>query len=289
MGHPTEGSLQAYLDGETDGLEKESVRAHLSRCEPCRSMAEAQEEASAQVSRALLPLDREPSLPLEEARRLLYARRGSPGGVQSVRERAVGGRARHSSLNGIPLPLPGGRRILPLPWAASIALLLTAGAVSALPGSPVREWLVRGWEAVAGSGSRPAGAESGVPVDPETVTAPEPGTPAEIGASIPAGDEGVELWITGLPAGADLRVVWVDGNMAGIFAGEGTRFRTEPGRLDAEAPPGAVRVEIPRDLGRVVVGVDGRVLVRVSGDDVDILGPIQRRTPMEVLLRPGGP
>jgi hypothetical protein len=111
---------------------------------------------------------------------------------------------------------------------------------------------------------------------------------AEIGASILAGEEGVELWIRGLPAGADLRVVWVDGNMAGIFAGEGTRFRTEPGRLEAEAPPGAVRVEIPRSLSRVVVGVDGRVLVRVSGDEVDILGPIQRRTPMEVLLRPGG-
>jgi hypothetical protein len=288
MGHPSEGTLQAHLDGETGGLEKESIRAHLRGCEACRSRAGIQEEASAQVSEALLLLDRELSMSPEEARRLVYARRRSFSGSHSGQGRAADGRARHSSRNGIPLPLPGGRRILPLPWAASIALLLTAGAASALPGSPVREWLAQGWEAVSGSGPGPADAGSGMPVDLETVTAPEPVDRAEIGASILADNQGVELWISGLPAGADLRVVWVDGNMAGIFAGEGTRFRTEPGRLEAEAPPGAVRVEIPRSLRRVVVGVDGRVLVRVSGDEVDILGPIQRRTPMEVLLRPGG-
>jgi hypothetical protein len=288
MGHPSEGTLQDYLDGETGGLEKESIRAHLRGCEACRSRAGVQEEASAQVSKALLLLNRELSLSPEEARHLVYARRRGFGGDRSGQERAAVDHAHRSSRDGITLPLSGGRRTLSLPWAASIALLLTAGAASALPGSPVRGWLVQGWDAVAGSGSGPAGEGFGVPLDPEALPTPEPVERAEIGASILAGEEGVELWIRGLPAGADLRVVWVDGNMAGIFAGEGTRFRTEPGRLEAEAPPGAVRVEIPRTLGRVVVGVDGRVLVRVSGDEVDILGPIQRRTPMEVLLRPGG-
>jgi hypothetical protein len=288
MGHPSEGTLQAYLDGETDGLEKESIRAHLGRCETCRSMAEAQEEASGRVTRALLLLDREPAASPEEALRLVHGRQGVAGAPPTWRQPAVEGPSHPSPGGGLSRPRFGGWRTLPLPWAASIALLLTAGAASALPGSPVRGWLLQGWEALVGSHSQVLDAETGTAVHSEAVVTPEASDPVETGASILAGDEGVELWIRGLPPGADLRVVWVDGNMAGIFAGEGTRFRTEPGRLEAEAPPGTVRVEIPRSLSRVVVGVDGKVLVRVSGDEVDILGPIQRRTPMEVVLRPGG-
>jgi hypothetical protein len=177
---------------------------------------------------------------------------------------------------------------MPLPWAASVALLLTAGAASALPGSPVRDWLAQGWSAVTGTGSRATEPPRVAPAVEEATAAPEPAVLEEIGASILAGEEGVELWIRGLPAGADLRVVWVEGDMAGIFAGEGTRFRTEAGRVEAQAPPGAVRVEIPRSLGSVVLGVDGIVVLRVSGGEVDTFAPVQRRTPMEILFRPGG-
>lgn len=178
---------------------------------------------------------------------------------------------------------------VPLPWAASIALLVTAGAASALPGSPVREWVTQGWGALTGSGDAPVGLESVEPAAEELPAAPATADPAETGASILAGEEGVELWILGLQGGADLRVVRVDGNMAGIFAGEGTRFRTEEGRLEAEAPPGAVRVEIPRSLEDAVVGVNGTVLLRLSGGKMEIFGPVQRRTPMEILFRPDSP
>ena len=284
MEHPSEGALQAYLDGEMAGVQRASLEAHLRTCPACRSTAEAQERASTQVARALSLLDREPSLGPEGVRSRVHARLkegtrsgtgaagGGPGGSKGARD---------------PLPFLASSRSIPLPWAASIALLLTAGAASALPGSPVREWLARGWEGLAGGGSPVMETEIMTPPPEEAPTPPPPEDAAETGASILAGAEGVELWIRGLPAGAELRVVWVDGNMAGIFAGEGTRFRTETGRVEAEAPPGHVRVEIPRSLGSVVVGVNGTMLLRVSGGEMDIFAPVQRRTPMELLFRPG--
>jgi hypothetical protein len=286
MGHPSEGELQAHLDGEMVGVERDSLQAHLRVCPVCRSTAEAQERASTRVALGLSLLDREPSLAPEEARNRVHARLRVGNGVGSGMETARRRPGHRLSRSGISIPFLASGRSVPLPWAASIALLLTAGAVSALPGSPVREWLVQKWGGLTEAGSPAAEVETTAAPGEEDPTAPAAVDPGEIGASILADDGGVELWIRGLPAGADIRVVWIDGNMAGIFAGEGTRFRTEAGRVEAEAPPGPVRVEIPRSLGSVVVGVDGTVLLRMSGGEVDVLGPVQHRTPLEILFRP---
>ncbi len=295
MGHPSEGELRAFLDGEMAGEERSFLRAHLQSCGPCRSMAEAQEKTSRQVARALSLLDQEPALDVGEARLRVHARTTGGAGSRvyegggSSTDSVGPGRARSNRRARIRLPFLRSEHGVPLPWAASIALLVTAGAASALPGSPVREWVAQGWGALTGSGDAAVGLESVEPAAEEAPTAPATADPAETGASILAGEEGVELWILGLPAGADLRVVRVDGNMAGIFAGEGTRFRTEEGRLEAEAPPGAVRVEIPRSLENAVVGVNGTVLLRLAGGKMEIFGPVQRRTPMEILFRPDSP
>lgn len=289
MGHPSEGALRAFLDGELQETEEAPVRAHLQGCETCRGVVAAQQEASRRVGQALLLLDRDPGPAEAEARRRLRGYVAGPTGIPAEVPAGVPERARRpvSRWGRIPLPFPGTERGIPLPWAASIALLLTAGAASALPGSPFRQWAAEGWRAVTGSGSRGMGVEAVAPSAEEARDASAGSDPAETGASILAGEGGVELWIRGLPAGADVHVVWVDGDMAGIFAGEGTRYRTEAGRVEAESPPGAVRVELPRGLPHAVVGVDGTVLLRSSGGQVDIPGPVQRRTPMEIVFRPG--
>ena len=255
MGHPDNGQILALLDGEVHGAEAEALRAHMASCPECETRLRGVEEASERATQALGALDGEaPDLPKAMSR--VQARK-SAGATT---------------------------RLISLPRAASIALLLTAAAASALPGSPVRRWVAQGWQALDGSDpvTSPQEDRGGTGGDEDALT-PGAGL-AETGASIPASTQGVEIWIHDLPAEADLRVIWIEGDEAWIYAGEGTRFNRVGGRLEAFGPPGAVRVELPRNLRQVVVGLDGSVLLRKSGDDVEILAPIQERTPTEILF-----
>jgi len=251
--------IRAFLDEEAPG-KRESIRTHLATCTDCRELAEGQARAVERVSDALSLLDVEP--PLERAR-LRVVKRGP------ARSR----------------PFPTLRRYLPR--AASFLVLLTAGTAAALPGSPVREWIARGWDAVTGSG----GAESTSTTSLEEAPVPEPatsGAPPNVGATLAATTEGVELRVSGLSETASLRVVLVEGDRAGIFAGEGTRFRSETRRLEAFDPPGDVRVEIPRDATTVTVTVNGEVYLEKTKEGLELLGPVRTRTPTEVRFGPSG-
>jgi len=270
MGHPDNGLIQALLDGEVQGPELDDIQAHLTGCQGCRTSLETLKEASHRTAEALVLLDAEP--PLEEARSRIEAH----GRLRTQTRRRSGFRL-------FP-PIP-----FSLPRAASIALLLTGGAVAVLPGSPVRRWMTEGWQALAGSLQDPIeeGGLQEAPGGPETAP-PEAGLP-ETGASISALGGKVEIWIHDLPSDAELRILWTDGAEAWVYAGEGTRFNGVAGRLDAFSPPGAVRLEIPRSLGSVVVGLEGSLLLRKSGGEVEILAPVQERTPSEILFEsPGG-
>lgn len=260
MGHPDSGLLQALVDGELGQEELDGLRSHAEACPKCRSELEALEGASAATGAALEILDVEPDL-------------------AATRLRVLDRRGRRSSRR----PLFGSWT---LPRAASIALLLTGATVSALPGSPVRRWIVQGWQAItqpSDTGLSVSTPET-VPDDPTTLS---PGQDAaQSGAGIALSDEGVEIWIHGLSSQADLRVQWTDGEEAWVYAGEGTRFTSTDGRLEAFDPPGLVRVEIPLRASRVVLGLDGSVLLRKSGGELEILGPVRERTPSEIRFRP---
>jgi len=269
MGHPDNGLIQTLLDGEVEGTEAEDLRVHLESCPECRAGVEALEEASRETARALLLVDTEPRLEEAKNRVQSHDRFRAPDHRRSGARRSFG-----SSLS--------------LPKAASIALLLMGAAVTALPGSPVRRWMAQGWEALTESSRTGSGQDNpqGTSGDPSSLSL-EAGVP-ETGASIPALSQEVEIWIHDLPGEAELRVLWIDGEEAWVYAGEGTRFNRVDGRLEAFSPPGAVRVEIPRDLRRVVVRLDGKVLLRKSGGEVEIFGPVQQRTPSEILFEAPG-
>jgi hypothetical protein len=261
MGHPDFGLIQALLDGEMGGADADALRAHLKSCAECGTGAEALKEASRMTTGALLLVDTEPRF--EDARSRVLAK-------SRQRERKRPATAAFS---------------ISLPRAASIALLLTAAAVTALPGSPVRRWIGQGWRVLtefARTESEPQETGGGVG-DPRALPS-EAGIP-ETGASIPASAQGVEIWIHDLPREAELRVVWIDGDESWIYAGEGTRFNLEAGRLEAFSPPGAVRVEIPRDLERVTLRLNGSILLRKTGGEVETVGPVQQRTPSEIIFR----
>ncbi len=256
MVHPDEGLIRTFLDGEMEEPQERALQEHLNACAACRGDLDAQEQAWKEASKALRVLNHEPDL--AEARARLQARL----------ER-------------------GHRSWLSLSRAASIAVLLTAAVASALPGSPVQRWIMDGWRTLTGPGT-PSIQPSGPPLEAgERAGLPAPSPAREIGASVPVGAGSLEIWIHHLPPDATLRVEWVEGDQVGIFAGEGTRFSTGEGRLEAFSPPGSVRVELPRSLTRALVGVDGEVLLRKSGPEVDISGSVQGRTPSEIVFHPG--
>ena len=257
MEHPDNGLIQALLDEEVVGTEADTLRAHLAGCGQCRATAVSLEEASREADRALMLVDTDPRL--QRSRRRVLAKQHA--GYRRI--------SRHS---------------ISLAKAASIALLLTGAAVSALPGSPVRRWIVEGWWALTGPAENgPVGEDTGEGGATPEALLPEGGI-LETGASIPSSTQEVELWIHDLAPVAELRIVWTDGEEAWIYAGEGTRFNLSGSRLEAFSPPGAVRVEIPRSLQKVVVGLNGNVLLRKSGGEVEIMGPVQERTPSEIIF-----
>ena len=257
MGHPDKGLIQALLDGEVPGTEAGSLRSHIDGCPECRAGAEALEGASRVLTGALLLVDTEADF--VEARGRFLAR---------VRP-------------------PSRRPFWPsisLARAASITLLLTGAAVTSLPGSPVRRWMAQGWEALTGFvQTAPGHQDPAAPGPDQAAPSEEAGIP-ETGAGIPTSTQGTEVWIYGLPAEAELRVVWTDGDEAWVYSGEGTRFNRVGSRLEAHSPPGTVRVEIPRKLEQVVVGLNGSVLLRKSGGEVEILGTVRRRSSSEVVF-----
>jgi hypothetical protein len=256
MAHPDKGLFQAFFDRELSGTESDGLRAHLEECQDCRRDLDSLELVSRQVEEALSALDVEP--PLAEARSRLLSRRVAP------RRR------------------PFLAASLTLPRAASIALLLTGAVVTALPGSPVRRWMRQGWSAITGSVQEETSPTTPVETPLETETTPLEGIPQESGVSVPALEGGVEIWIRDLAPEADLRVLWTDGDEAWVYAGEGTRFNRAEGRLEASGPPGAIRVEIPRTLRHVVLGLNGTVLLRKTGEELEITGPVQERSPSEI-------
>jgi len=259
MAHPDEGTIRAFLDGEAGG-DGPALRAHLAECSRCAAVAAEQEETLSVLSDGLSLLDVPPA----------------PARVRSrLRDLDQETGKRHRLLPG-----PGS-----LPKAASVAVFLTVGAAAALPGSPVRDWFRAGWDALLTTGS--SGPEA-------TLSAPPPVAPdvtatgdlEMVGASLPLKDRAVTVRIHGREDGAGIRVLLVDDAQVGVFARMGTRFRTETGLIEAQAAPGPVTVEIPRDAGQVEVFVDGVLFLRQQGGETTVLGPVTSRAPHEILFGP---
>ena len=256
MEHPNDGMIRALLDGEAL-KDQERLEAHLVECPRCAEVASAQSSRLQAVTEALAVFDKDP--PLEMARaRLLRREREILRGWSRVRRN--------------------------LPRAASFAVLITAGAAAALPGSPVRDWLVGGWESLT-SGGDPSPAS--LPGEEEAPGGGEISGGAEtVGATLRAVEGRIELHVRDLPSEASVTILLVPGDQAGIFAEEGTRFRSERGRLEAVAPPGDVTVEVPSGASQVLVIVNGDIFLRKTDQGMELFGPVRTRTPTEIRFGP---
>jgi len=252
MTHLDEGQLLAARDDE-------ARHEHLEECALCRQRLDALRSRRDVVSGALATLD----APTESE----AARAG-------VRERVAALSAKTPGV--APLPTRPRRALWSLSRAAGL-LLVTAAGLSALPGSPVRSWMSRAL-APDTPETRP-----GAVTLPATGTTPSAAEATGIRLAVPRGP--LRVVVVGAEAGAEIRVRWVPGAEAAIFAPVGSRFTSGEGRLEARVSVGAIRIELPRGVVPVSLEVGGRIYLRSTAAGVDVPGPVAERSASEIVFR----
>ena len=207
-GHAATGQLLAFLDGELPVAERASLSKHLGECLDCRRRLDGARSRATAVSTALSALD-------------------VPAPTNAA----------WASVQATLAPLPGARTgrhtgpslfRWPLARAAGLVLLLAGGAAAAvIPGSPVRAWIFG----------------DATPV-PTTTADAELGARAAVLGAMADPEGGAVAVVLTVPAESEI-VVQQRGTRAGVFGPEGTGFTSGAGRLEARAPAGPVRIELP--------------------------------------------
>lgn len=223
MTHVAEGTLLAIRDG---ALVDTDDTIHVSGCEACSSELGRISERAERIGDALKGLDT--TIDVERAKASVRARLDRKMAAERPR--------RHFTL-------PFGR--------AAAILLLAAGAASAMPGSPVREWL-----------------GIGAPAEVTAVAAVQPAA-GPAGIEVPVSDQGITIALRGVPIGEEVEVVWIDEPLARISADDGSTYRIEDGRAEAVITGGPVSISLPR-TGAAVLEINGAVVLTRSDDAVSL-------------------
>jgi len=245
--HLGEGTLQALIDGELSPPDRAAAETHLAACPACaaelRELRGVHERVATLLARADAPA------PVAQAQMSLRARRL---------------RARRATVQWPQALLR----------AAILVLGLAGVAAAAVPGSPVRAWIVRN--------VLPQPQKHETPRLHPVAQAPAPGPAAPVeqpaGVSIRTEKDVVRVVLTGASPRLEIVARLVDGDRAGVVArgprNAGRRFRTSPGRIEViDAGSGAIEVNLPRGAGRAVVEVNGRVYVTKQGESLVLLPP----------------
>jgi hypothetical protein len=106
------------------------------------------------------------------------------------------------------------------------------------------------------------------PVDAESTSPAAVGEDEQEILLVPAAD-GIDVVVVGVPAGADVEVVWLAGTSARIAAGAGARYAIADGRAMATAGNGPVRIGIPRSAPRISITINGRTVYEGTSEDGD--------------------
>lgn len=256
MTHPSEGTLQAFLDQELPGAERSEIAAHLLACAPCRGELDRLRADSELLSAALRHIDIAPALGRAEAE---IRRRHSPSipRVQIGPKVGVGVQARRALVR-----------------AAVLILFAAAAASAAIPGSPVLRWI----RSIL-PGSHPAAhAPAPRPAPPAAPQAAQPPTGSAAGVSVAPEEGRVRIVLRDAAPGVQVHVRLVDEPRAVVEAtglASGARFASSPGMIEMiGGGTGAVRIEVPRAARHAVVEVDGKPYFFKDGDDVRVFTPV---------------
>lgn len=224
MTHLEDGTLQAFLDDELAPGERAQVAEHLLGCERCHETYESLAQANALFTQSVSVLDVEPP----------------------ARKRATSGSS------------PVSTGTASFVRAAALVLVLAAAASAAVPGSPVREWVLRTVDRT----SQPAGPED-----------PAPGATADRRPSAPAGvavhpsNGSVLVALNGLEA-MEVRLETASGTLARVSVVDAERepgFRTSAGRVEVrDGTGGSIRVRMPAGVSGARLEVDGRLYAETT-------------------------
>ena len=242
MNHLDDGTLQAFLDDELRPAERADAAEHLLGCRRCRAAKDDLVRAHSVFSEAVSVLDVDaPS-------------RSAPGSGRGFGRGFGRGSGR-------------GLGVGALAKAAGLVLLVSAAASAAVPGSPVREWIVR-------TVSPEPVAEAPAMAATEPVPAP---VPMPAGVSLPAGAP-VDVLLSGLD-GTTVRLVPIDGESVAVSAlGVETDpvFRTAAGRIEVrDAVGGEITVSVPRSAERARLMVNGELYAECEAGEVRVHVPAE--------------
>ncbi len=239
MSHFTEGVLQAYLDQEEPADARAQVTGHVSDCADCAAGLQELRELNTAFSSAIGLLD---------------ARTLSTASLADLRQRA-GQESRRDRW-------AGSRRTL-----SRAAILILGVTVAAVPGSPVRAWLVEAWKDL--TTAEPVG-KRGLP---EMSPTPEVAPPTAFIVTPRSGR--VQVILQSPAEGTLVRVALVDSDRAVLEASGGSataKFRTSTGQIVmAGGQQGEVRISLPRTVDGTVE-IDGRPYLVKQGEELRFVG-----------------
>ena len=240
MSHFTEGVLQAYLDDEVAADARVQVHAHVSDCANCAARLQELRELNASFASAIGSLN---------------TRTSTTVSLADLRKRAAKETWRDR--------WAGSRRYL-----TRAAVLILGVTVAAVPGSPVRAWLVETWNGL--TQDEPAA----VPEVQEPPLAPEP-TPPPTGFAVHPRAGAIQVILESLAPGTVVRVVLTDSNRAFVEASGGSataKFRTSTGQaVITGGDQGEIRISVPRGVNGTVE-LNGRPLVVKQGEELRFVG-----------------
>lgn len=258
MNHPSEGVLQAFLDGELAAPERERVAGHVGGCPVCGAELEELRSAAARFSSAMRLGDVAPDV--AAARTAIQQRPARPVlrllPTRSARTVEV-------------------RRAL---MRAAVLVLLAAGAASAaIPGGPVRRFFVALW-------NQTTRFFTGRPATPTPVARKAPsGAPAPVappaGVSVMPYDGQIRIVVHEPARGLRVRVRVVDADRASVEASGGAataRFTTGPGRIEVTGGgTGDLRIGLPRAAQHATLEIGGKPVLSKDGGQLRHFVPIE--------------
>ncbi len=254
MSHTSEGTLQAYLDGELTATEQDRVAEHLAGCPTCTAEVGELRRASERLSLLVSRIDvSAPDLEPESITRFRWMQRTALA-----------------------------RRVLAR--AAVLLVFVSAAAAAALPGSPLRRLAIDLWND-ARSLLQPA-PEAAAPAAP--APAPEANVPSTAVSVQPFGGR-LHFTILNAAPGMPVRVRLIDGPL-GVVRASGAamdaQFITGEGHIEiGGAQGGDLTVLIPRSALSAVVRANGHPLLLKQGDALRLLRPPVDSSATEIVFR----
>lgn len=259
MNHPSEGVLQAFLDGELAAQERAGVAEHLGACPLCDAELKELRTLAAHFSSAMRLGDVAPDLSAAHA----TLERRPPRTVL----RLIPSRSTRSVQ---------ARRAL---MRAAVLVLLAAGAASAaIPGGPVRRFFVALWNQTTrfftGRPATPAPVARTAPSAAPTPVAPPSGV------SVMPHDGLIRIVVRDPAGGLRVRVRVVDADRASVEASgaaSSAHFNTAPGRIEVTGGgAGDLRVGLPREAEHATVEVGGKPVLSKDGGLLRHFVPVER-------------